>query len=180
MSDLLIWTYVWCIKKAFIECLKDEKFLKTIVVVCLCHYDKKSTYFNTFRSFWNCIYMSLIWSQNSCEKVLKCITHYADNLPAPTEGFFGKGFIFINIFFCNQKMQIKTNPAYRRHWISQCVRIVALIPKRRETGEKREYKYHMSHSKRHVSHVVWRVSHVVWRVSHVTNANSDSHKPSPC
>ena len=64
---------------------------------------------------------------------------------------------------------VLTNPAYGRHWISQCVRIVEQIL-------KYIYIYMFFFQ---VSHVTYRVLRITCHLSYITNANSHSHWPSP-
>ena len=77
-----------------------------------------------------------------------------------------------------------------RHWISQCVRIVAPIPKKTKnqahtkkswvTSHVSHVMCHMSCVTCHMSFFACNVSCDVCHLSHVTNANSHSHRPSLC
>ena len=48
------------------RCLGDENCLKTILLVFLCRYDHIESYIDKFKLSWNCIYVGLVWSWNSC------------------------------------------------------------------------------------------------------------------
>ena len=81
------------------------------------------------------------------------------------------------------------NSAYKWPWISWHVRIVALIQKTRKIARKMQTKipchvyyvrYQMSHVTFHMSRVICHLSPVPYHLSPVTNANSHSHRPSPC
>ena len=64
----------------------------------------------------------------------------------------------------------RKNLAYRRHWISRLVRIVASIPKRTETDKKEKIIIQkcMPCVTSHVSHVKCQLSCVTCHMSHVT------------
>ena len=73
------------------------------------------------------------------------------------------------------------NPAYRKHWISQCVRIVTPIAKIFFLNEQKKHKKWRRKkvmSQVSVSHVTCQVLCFTCHLSPVTNASSHSHRSS--
>ena len=72
------------------------------------------------------------------------------------------------------------NPAYRRHWVSQWLRIVALIAHKNIIGGEIRRKKEQTNGTCHVSPVMCHLSPVTCYLSLINNTNSHSDRPSPC